>query len=1010
VSPADELSAVNPDSKKEAVLATNEVLSQSDVASDELAPLAGGKIGQGSSGTRNAILYDLYDDGTCIAVGFDYPTQASGSAWTAMFPEDGQITLTDELSSGNGGTYTLVAIADNFNFDETKGVHVPCTRIRISETVVSIGDNAFRDAKAEVLTFPATGALEEIGEYAFYSCSIANGTGALNYQLVLTSGLKTVGDYAFSGDTRGGISATGFSGTPVEVWLPSSIENIGDYAFDKCGSQFDLNFGSNLGYIGDNAFAYAKINPSNSNLVFPDGLTYIGDRTFVEMGGVTGTVIIPDSVTTIGDEAFFRLFGADGFQRQKLAEVDVTFPDLPGEDVFLDNDFSGVETSNNGELALGKSARWTNSTLSEAQITIEYGEQLQTSPELDVVFVLDYSGSMTWSAGVEKDGVSYEYPRIFLMEDIMNDAIDELLGANSQGYDVRLGMVGFSADAGQGAESTNWNSGGFSTSASDLKANFTQNPHASGGTRYATGIEQAINMIDARTDAEKAEREAVIIFLSDGVPNAGYEGLGAAQTLRDKGITLFPMGLYINDLDKVDSSESSSPEEAEAALKAISHDGQSAYVANSTEAFETIMGDLILRSVTQMGTTVEDVISEYFAAADIAGNVTNISASAGSYKLDGDKVTWNLAGEKKGIVHELTIDVALKADYLSQESYDAILPTNNSLKTIDEENAPILEASNQPELYRGVVEYVFVSATPGIELPSEIKNYLPAATNGYAKSTLVNAAAPTATEYVDALNQGTWTFVEWDKDTVTVGSGDVTFTGSWVFVSGLAGYTVNHYKETLEGDYELADTETLSAAKNASVTAQAKDYEYFMFNEAHPNHVVTGTVDENGGLVLNLYYDLCTYQIVYRCNQYTGGELPVDPTVYKIGQTLTVSDCNTMVKEGHDFSHWQTQDAGFTYKPGDTLSHATSSNPLAGPALEDYSGTAPHYTVYAYAAWTPQAGEESPASPDTKAQAKAATGLLKAGDSISAMVFAVFGILALAVLLITLIVRRKAKE
>lgn len=725
----------------------------------------GTSTGTYTSSNRNGIIYELYDDFTAVAIGLDYSTKENGIGWSFTMPTDGMLNVPVDPSNLaiTPGSYKIVAVADDFNLDKDTGKRTAINLVRIAPTVQSIGARAFLDGYVGNFNFlSTTGDLKTIGEKAFYNCKINTVPGG---NLVFPDGLEVIGDYAFAAE--GDANALSITGT---VTLPNTLKEIGDSAFRHAYAAFDFNFGPNLKKIGDEAFKSTKIDSANPSLVFPDGLEYIGNKAFSGLQTVVGTIEIPDSVTYIGSEAFLGLKSDAGFKRQKLAGVSVNFPPVPGEDVYLPNGFEGVVTSDTGEIALGKSAEWTNEDLSEALITINYGEQLATRTKLDIVFVLDNSGSMTWSTDVESGGKTYTYPRMFLMEDIMHDAIDQLLAA--PGYDIRVGMAGFSSGS---AGSSGWTTGSFSTSASDLKNKFTENPHAYGGTQYKLGINSAIDMIDGRTDAEKADRQAVVIFLSDGLPNEGHEGLEAAQELRDKNISLFPMGVYVNDLDE------GTPAEAEAALKAISTDKNTAYMADTTSEFEKIMEEVIIRSVTTLGVAIEDVMSEFF----IVDNVTDASSESGTCELVDNKVIWNLAGEAKGKLHTLKIKVKLKDEHRSQADPDAILETNAALKSVDENGDAIIEATEQPELYRGVVQYVFESGTEGVALPADINNYLPSANTGYNKDQKVNPNEPTAIEYTDTVNDGVWTFVEWDKDEVTVGSGDVLFTGSWVFTKNV---------------------------------------------------------------------------------------------------------------------------------------------------------------------------------------------------------------------------------
>jgi len=71
---------------------------------------------------------------------------------------------------------------------------------------------------------------------------------------------------------------------------------------------------------------------------------------------------------------------------------------------------------------------------------------------------------------------------------------------------------------------------------------------------------------------------------------------------------------------------------------------------------------------------------------------------------------------------------------------------------------------------------------------------------------------------------------------------------------------------------------------------------------------------------------LATYTVTYEANGATGGDVPVDLTEYNTGETVTVLDEGTLVKNEYQFVHWNTQDDdnGTSYVAGPTLIMGTS--------------------------------------------------------------------------------------
>ena len=89
------------------------------------------------------------------------------------------------------------------------------------------------------------------------------------------------------------------------------------------------------------------------------------------------------------------------------------------------------------------------------------------------------------------------------------------------------------------------------------------------------------------------------------------------------------------------------------------------------------------------------------------------------------------------------------------------------------------------------VTHEFKSGTEGKELPQDIVDRVPADQTGVISGTAVKPGVFDHSDYVDAVNDGTWSFQSWDKDQAKVNKADVHFVGTWVF-------TPNEYKVTHE--------------------------------------------------------------------------------------------------------------------------------------------------------------------------------------------------------------------
>ena len=134
--------------------------------------------------------------------------------------------------------------------------YVPITDVHISNTVTSIGKEAFALCQ-DLKTVSIGDGVTTIGENAFHDCEALS-----------------------------------------SVTIGKSVSLIGYGAFDECKSLTSIDIPDSVTHIGDYAF-------SNTSLCYvdiPNGVTVIGDRAF--SGTSLITVVIPDSVTDIGSYTF----------------------------------------------------------------------------------------------------------------------------------------------------------------------------------------------------------------------------------------------------------------------------------------------------------------------------------------------------------------------------------------------------------------------------------------------------------------------------------------------------------------------------------------------------------------------------------------------------------------------------------------------------------------------------------------------------------------------------------
>jgi hypothetical protein len=142
--------------------------------------------------------------------------------------------------------------------------------------VIGIDNSAFAShTELGSVTFAAN--LQFINEKAFYNDKNITSIGFTG-----ATGLKTIGDYAFSGGSWNSITS---------LVIPASVTTIGVKAFNSFPNLASLTFTgaddgtSQLTSIGDSAFqnagsSFATNNAATGSLVFPASLTSVGNSAF----------------------------------------------------------------------------------------------------------------------------------------------------------------------------------------------------------------------------------------------------------------------------------------------------------------------------------------------------------------------------------------------------------------------------------------------------------------------------------------------------------------------------------------------------------------------------------------------------------------------------------------------------------------------------------------------------------------------------------------------------------
>ena len=123
-------------------------------------------------------------------------------------------------------------------------------------------------------------------------------------------------------------------------------------------------------------------------------------------------------------------------------------------------------------------------------------------------------------------------------------------------------------------------------------------------------------------------------------------------------------------------------------------------------------------------------------------------------------------------------------------------------------------------------------------------------------------------------------------------------------------YTVEHYLENLDKTgYEIKETENFTGKTGDEVTASAKDYAGFTYDESVAGTKKAGTIAGDGSLVLKLYYTRNSYSVIYKyVNNVPVNADPLPLQIdYAYGASIIIA--NKANANGYIFNGWNTTDA-----------------------------------------------------------------------------------------------------
>ena len=275
--------------------------------------------------------------------------------------------------------------------------------IHISDSVTSIGCNAFRNSRSLTsITIPNS--VTSIGDHALAYCTrltsitIPNsvtsiGEEALAYCTRLTSvrignSVTSIGSAPFLGcceltdivveegnimyDSRNNCNAIIEKSSNILVagckntMIPNSVTNIGDYAFAYCKSLTSVRIPNSVTCIGDGAFTFCY---GLTSVVIPNSVTCIGDDAFERCESLT-SIIIPKGTR----KKFEKMLPE---QKDKLVEQgQMTIKETKDRLLFFDTETTGVPL--NYKASSSDTKNWPRLVQLAWVLTDEEGNRIHT--------------------------------------------------------------------------------------------------------------------------------------------------------------------------------------------------------------------------------------------------------------------------------------------------------------------------------------------------------------------------------------------------------------------------------------------------------------------------------------------------------------------------------------------------------------------------------------------------------------------------------------------------------
>ena len=435
------------------------------------------------------------------------------------------------------------------------------------------------------------------------------------------------------------------------------------------------------------------------------------------------------------------------------------------------------------------------------------------------------------------------------------------------------------------------------------------------GTHYDRGLEGAQNIL---RESEEG-RQKFVIFISDGEPSDGHNGRGVADELKNDGVTIFTVGVDVND-------------NAAGALKAISSTyrddrgyWQYRYYSASTNGDSNALTAILEEIRKEITSTIHAGTDARMTDVINTNSFEYVEGSASEGLTmgdDGKTLTWNIGDitkDKKKVTFKIKLKDSNTADGALYTNSDVSL-TFNSTKvgkevtfekgaigdpTVDVYKVTYTDGVEGEEIFADQVTYNLVSgvATPSFSGNTPTREgytfagWSPAVSSTVTKSVTYTAQWTPIVRYTvnydlnggegttpdsvtgyanttvqvassEGFSRTGYTFSGWNDKADGRGNSyagsfvlteNVTLYAQWTPSQNTA-YKVEHYFENVENDdYTLGGTQTFYGTTETETEAVAGTYDGFT---VQPFDQMTIAAD--GSTVVKIYYDRNEYTIYYQ--------------------------------------------------------------------------------------------------------------------------------------------------